>query len=249
MKRSTLQWAFLTLATVTGCNQGTPGGPGTATPPAEQATVGQTDDTFNLSVPLMASTLQQGGKVEVTLGIKRAKNFDQDVALNFVDLPAGVTLDPASPTIKHGDADSKIMIHATDKVIPGDYKVKVTGHPTKGSDAVVEFKLSITDKDTFTLSLPLLSTTVKQGEAQSVSVGIKRDKTFDQDVELMFGELPTGVTMEPAKPMIKRGETEAKFTLTSADDAALGSFDVKVTGHPDQGADATGNLKLTVAAK
>jgi len=249
MKRSTLQWAFLTLATVTGCTQGTPGGPGTASPPAEQATVGQTEDTFNLSVPMMASTLQQGGKVEATLGIKRAKNFEQDVALKFADLPEGVTLEPASPVIKHGDADSKIMIHATDNVIPGDYKVKVTGHPTTGGDAEVEFKLSITDKDTFTLSLPFLSTTVTQGEAQTVSIGIKRDKTFDQDVELRFSELPTGITMEPSNPVIKPGESETKVTLTAADDAALGSFDVKVTGHPDQGADATSDLKLTVAEK
>ena len=241
--------AVLMLVTLAGCNQGTPGGPGTTDAKVEQASYGQTENTFNLSVPMTSSTLQQGGMVPATLGIKRAKNFDQDVTLKFADLPEGVTADPVAPTIKHGDADAKVTFKATDLAKVGEYKVKVVGHPAKGGDAEVEFKLSVSLKDTFSLSLPLLSTTVKQGESQTFAVGIKRDKTFDEDVTLLFGELPTGITMEPAAPVIKRGETEAKVVLTGANDAALGNFDIKVTGHPVQGADAMSDLKLTVAGK
>ena len=54
----------LTLAALTGCVQGEPGGPGTAVAPEKQATVGQTEDTFNLSVPLTSTSLQQGGQTE-----------------------------------------------------------------------------------------------------------------------------------------------------------------------------------------
>ena len=220
MQRTHLNSAVLMLATLAGCNQGTPGGPGTTDANVEQATIGQTDNTFNLSVPMMSSTLQQGGELPVTLGIKRAKNFDQDVTLKFADLPTGISLEPAAPVIKHGDADAKFTMKATDLTKVGEYKVKVTGHPSQGGDAAVEFKLSVAAKDTFSLSLPLLSTTVKQGESQTFAVGIKRDKTFDEDVTLLFGELPTGITMEPAVPIIKRGETETKLVLTGADDAA-----------------------------
>lgn len=157
--------------------------------------------------------------------------------------------DPATPVIKHGDVDTRIALKATDQAKVGDYKIKVVGHPVQGGDATVEFKLTVAPKDTFSLSLPLLSTTVKQGESQTFAVGINRDKTFDEDVSLLFGELPSGISMEPTAPVIKRGETEAKIVLTGTGDAALGNFDIKVTGHPQKGADASSDLKLTVAGK
>ena len=246
MKRLFTGLTMMTLAVLSGCSQGTPGGPGTTDTSAKKPVMGQADDTFNLSVPVMSSSLQQGEKSESTIGIKRAKNFDEDVALTFADVPKGVTIDPASPVIKHGDTDVKIVFHAGDEAALGEFKIKVTGHPAKGGDAKVDFKLAISAKDTFTLSTPRLSTSLKQGETKSVSIGIKRDKTFDQDVALSFGEMPTGVTLEPAAPMIKQGEAETEITLTSADDASLGTFAIKLTGHPATGADATNELKLTV---
>lgn len=240
----------MTLMALSGCNQqGTPGGPGATNTSAKKPVYGQADDTFNLSVPVMSSSLQQGEKLEATVGIKRATNFDEDVSLQFADVPDGVTVEPANPVIKHGDMEAKIMFQAGDEAPLGDFKVKITGHPTKGSDAQIDFKLTIAAKDTFTLSVPRLSTSLKQGESQTVSLGIKRDKKFDQDVALMFGDMPTGVTIKPDSPVIKRAETEAKVTIACADDASLGNFTVKVTGHPTRGANATSDLKFTVAKK
>ncbi len=242
MKNSSAGLLVMMLV-VAGCTQGTPGGPGTT---GKSPTIGQADNTFNLSVPVMSSSLKQGESTEATIGIKRAKNFDEDVTLKFADVPKGVTVDPASPLIKHGDLDAKITFKAADEAPLGDFNVKVSGHPAKGGDAQVEFKLTIAAKDSFTLSLPSLSTTIKQGEMQTVSIGIKRDKTFDQDVALQFGVMPTGVTLEPAAPVIKHGDAELQVTVTAAADAALGNFAVKVTGHPAKGADATNEFKLTV---
>ena len=236
----------LTLAALTGCTQGEPGGPGTAAAPEKQATVGQTDDTFNLSVPLTSTSLQQGGQTEATIAINRAKNFDEDVTLHFADVPQGVTIEPASPAIKHGDENVKVMFKAGDGAALGDFTVKVTGHPTNGSDALVDFKLGVVAMESFSVGLPLLSTTLKQGQSETVSISINRDKTFDQDVTLMFGEMPAGVTVTPADPVIKAGETEAQVTLSAAADAALGDFTVKVAGHPAKGADTTNDLKLSV---
>jgi hypothetical protein len=236
----------MTLATLTGCSQGTPGGPGTT---EKKPAFGQADDTFNLSVPVLSSSVQQGEQTEATVGIERAKNFDEDVALTFADIPKGVTVEPASPVIKHGDTDAKITFKVGDEAPVGDFKVNVTGHPTKGSDAQIAFKLTIAVKDSFTLSTPSLSTSLKQGETQTVVIGIKRDKSFDQDVALTFGDMPTGVTLQPLSPVIKQGDAEVRVTLTGADDASLGNFAIKVTGHPAKGADASNELKLTVAKK
>src|SRR4030095_5234772 len=103
--------------------------------------------------------------------------------------------------------------------------------------------------DTFNLSVPSLSTGIKQGETKSTSIGIKRGTNFDEDVAWTFASMPRGVTLGPASPVIKRGETEAQFALTAADDASLGDFTVAVTGHPTRGADAANEFKITVAKK
>jgi hypothetical protein len=236
----------MTLVALTGCDQGTSGGPGAT---EKKPAFGQSDNTFNLSVPATSSSVQQGEQTEATVGIKRAKNFDEDVALKFADIPKGVTVEPASPVIKHGDTDAKFTFKVGDDAPVGEFKVNVTGHPTTGSDAKIDFKLTIAAKDSFTLSTPVLSTALKQGETRSVTIGIKREKSFAQDVALNFGDMPTGVSLQPLYPVIKSGEADAQVTLTGANDAALGNFSIKVTGHPAAGADASAEINLTVAKK
>lgn len=237
--------AFMGLTGLIGCEQGTPGGMGTT---GEQPMYGQAEDTFNLSVPLTSSSVQQGEVAEAKIGINRAKNFDQDVTLKFADLPKGVTVEPASPQLKSSETDAKITFTAGDEAPVGDFKVKVTGHPTEGADAQVEFKLTIVAKDSFTLSMPKASP-LKQGQTQTVTIGIERDKSFDQDVAISFGDLPNGVTLEPSAPVIKHGETGVQVELALAEDASLGDFTIQVTGHPTEGAEASGEIQLTVVAK
>jgi len=132
--------AVMTLAALTGCSQGTPGGPGTTD---KKPAYGQADDTFNLSVPVMSSSLQQGEQAEATVGIKRAKSFDQEVALKFGDMPTGVTLKPQAPVIKHGEAEAQVTLTAASDAALGNFAIKVTGHPAKGADASNEFKLAV----------------------------------------------------------------------------------------------------------
>jgi hypothetical protein len=91
--------------------------------------------------------------------------------------------------------------------------------------------------------------TLKQGEEQTVLVGIKRDKTFNQDVALKFGEMPKGVTLKPETPVIKHGSAETQVAITAEKDASLGDFGIQVTGHPAKGADASHEFKLTVVVK
>ncbi len=105
-------------------------------------------------------------------------------------------------------------------------------------------------KETFTLSVPLLATSLKQGETKSVDISINRGTNFDADVTLSFSELPTGITVNSTRPAIKHGESKTSITVAAAEDAALGDFVVKVTGQPSKGAvDATSDLKLTVSEK
>jgi hypothetical protein len=52
----------------------------------------------------------------------------------------------ANPLIKHGDTEAKLTFKATDDASLGDFTVKVTGHPTKGSDAANDFKIGVVKK-------------------------------------------------------------------------------------------------------
>ena len=246
MKRFIGIAGLFTVVTLTGCSEGKPGGPGVTDTTVEKPVYGQKEDTFNLSVPMMATSLQQGATMESEVGIERAKNFGEDVSLKFFDLPEGVTVTPDSPIIKHGDENVKIMFTADATAAKGEYKVKVFGHPEKGPDAEIEFKLNIEAMDSFSLSVPLLSTSIKQNETKPVSIGIRRDKTFVSDVTLNFGELPPGITIEPSETVINDGAEDVTFNVTAAADAALGDFTIKIAGHSATGPDASKELKLTV---
>ncbi len=105
------------------------------------------------------------------------------------------------------------------------------------------------DENTFSLSVPVLSTHLKQGEAVSGTITLSRGKNFDEDVALTFSGLPQGVTMEPMNAIIRHGDAEAKVTFQASEDAALGDFTIKVMGHPTHGADAKSEFKLTVDEK
>ncbi len=135
------------LVALTGCSRGTPGGEGvTTTPPHKPPVYGEADNTFNLSAPRLSTTLHQGETKDVSIGIERGKNFDQDVALRVSEGPTGVTIEPASPTIKHGETGAKLTLKAADDASLGDFTVKVIGHPTKGADATIDFKMTVAKK-------------------------------------------------------------------------------------------------------
>jgi hypothetical protein len=155
MKRMLVAAAVVALVGIVGCNNGTPGGPGADKARKQEKEsnakklrdkVSQPEDTFSLSVPTLGVKLKQGESKNVTIGITRGKNFDQDVTLKFEGLPKGVSADPASPAIKHGDKEAKVMFKAADDAALGDFNVTVIGHPTTGPDATSEFKLTVAKK-------------------------------------------------------------------------------------------------------
>jgi uncharacterized membrane protein len=138
--------ACAALLAFTGCDKGTPGGPGATNTTNRGTQFKQGEDTFSLTVPTLSTKLKQGESKVVSVGIKRGKNFDEDVALKFENLPKGLTVDPATPTIKHGDTEVKVTVKAADDAAVGDFTVAVKGHPEKGSEATQELKVTVQAK-------------------------------------------------------------------------------------------------------
>jgi len=99
MKRSSagVLATVMGMVAFTGCSQAVPGGPGVTTPTQKPPAYGEVDRTFNLTVPHMSTTIHQGETKEVSIGIERGKNFEEDVTLEFADGPKGVTLRAYAP--------------------------------------------------------------------------------------------------------------------------------------------------------
>jgi uncharacterized membrane protein len=130
-----------------GCaDKGSPGGPGVTKDKTTQKTVGQAEETFSLKPPATSTTIKQGESKEITIGMKRGKNFSENVALSFNDLPKGVTIEPSKPTIDGGKDEVKVTVKADDNADIGDHVVKVSGHPSSGPDATNELKLKVEKK-------------------------------------------------------------------------------------------------------
>ena len=152
----------LALILVCGCDNGTAGGKGappvkpttttatpgdTSTPAAAKPLIGEAKETFKITLPTLSTSVTQNETVNVTIGISRGTNFDDDVTLTFGKLPEGVTLEPAQPMIPHGNTEIKISVKAAADAAVGDFTVSVSGTPAKGgANAENELKLSIKEK-------------------------------------------------------------------------------------------------------
>jgi hypothetical protein len=132
----------MAVVALVGCGgKDTAGGPGATNPTGKKPLYGQAENTFNLTAP--STSIKQGETKAVSIGIRRGTNFQEDVTLKFADVPQGVTLDPASPVIKHGETETKVTLKAAADASLGAFTIKVTGHPTKGGDASHEFKITV----------------------------------------------------------------------------------------------------------
>jgi hypothetical protein len=131
------------LLALPACQTGTTGGPG-ASDVRNEPLVGRPDESFNLQ--RTKAELRQGETKSVAIAIDRTRDFDDDVTLDVEGLPRGLTIDNKHPVIKHGDAEARFMLTAADDASLGDFTLKVTGHPTKGTDAMNELKVTVDRK-------------------------------------------------------------------------------------------------------
>lgn len=202
-------WGVILVAAITvfgGCNQGTSGGPGAAEPPVKE-TMGQTDDTFSLTLPSLA--LNQGETKTVSVGIKRGDNFSEDVALKLSGLPTGVTFTPATPAISRDITDMELVVSAANDAALGDFTVKVTGHPTKGADAVTEMKISVAKVDTVDTANAAADAATAKWNEYTTAMQAQMDQLSAKYMELQKSAAEaTGEAKVEADKMIAEAKTK-----------------------------------------
>jgi uncharacterized membrane protein len=91
------------------------------------------------------------------------------------------------------------------------------------------------ENEGFAIRVPTFTTEVKQGEIQVVTVSLKRDSLFKQDVTLQV-RAARGISVEPSSVTVKASEKpDVQFQIAAPKDAALGEYPVVVKGTPETG--------------
>jgi uncharacterized membrane protein len=98
----------------------------------------------------------------------------------------------------------------------------------------------------FKIATPTFTTDVKQGDRQTVTVSLKRDKYFKQDVTL-HATATNGIIVEPTKIVIKASESpDVQFQIKAPKDAALGEYKIVVKATPETGNPTTTDFTVKV---
>jgi len=109
---------------------------------------------------------------------------------------------------------------------------------------------SVAKGEGFYISVPTFDTKVKQGETQAVTIKLQRGDSFKQDVTLQIklskGE---GISIDPAKVTIKASDKpDTQIKIMVPKDAALGEYNISVTGTPATGEPTSVEFKVKVIA-
>jgi uncharacterized membrane protein len=100
--------------------------------------------------------------------------------------------------------------------------------------------------ETFTIKAPALTTTIKQGDRQTVTLTLDRGSNFKQDVTL-DADAPKGLTVTLDPKTVKASDSgTVAATVAAAKNAAVGDHEVKVTGKPKSGSETSVTFKVKV---
>jgi uncharacterized membrane protein len=101
--------------------------------------------------------------------------------------------------------------------------------------------------ETFRISAPATTTTLKQGEKKEIDVTVDRSSDFKQDVTLAF-KGDSGVTVAPSSATVKASDkdTKVKVTVAAEKDAPIGEATIHVTARPQTGESTQADFKVNV---
>jgi uncharacterized membrane protein len=101
--------------------------------------------------------------------------------------------------------------------------------------------------ETFRVSAPATTTTVKQGEKKEIDVTVDRSNDFKQDVTLAF-KGDKGVTVTPSSATVKASDkdTKVKVAVAADKDAPIGEATIHVTATPQTGDATQADFKINV---
>lgn len=105
--------------------------------------------------------------------------------------------------------------------------------------------------NTFKLSAPTISTTVKQGETRNIDVDVSHGNDFKDDLtfEVAKDSVPKGVEASLSKDKIPATEKKVVLMVKAAADATLGEGKIRVNAKPGTGNATSVEVPVKIEAK
>ena len=143
MNRQIATLALALILTTTGCDKGNTSSD-QGTKQKEEPTEDRLNSNgFKLITP--STTIAQGEKALLTIGIERGPSFSEDIALTFGSIPQGVTIDPLQTVFKITNNEETVLIGAAKDATLGDFTINVIAKPARQREETIE-PLKITVK-------------------------------------------------------------------------------------------------------
>jgi len=87
----------------------------------------------------------------------------------------------------------------------------------------------------FKIVTPPVTTTIKQGETQGVTVNLHRGDNFKRDVTLAISATAS-ISVDPTQALVRGSEkADVNLRITAARDANLGEYKIYIKGTPETG--------------
>jgi uncharacterized membrane protein len=192
---------------------------------------------FTVSGPSMRTSIRRGDTQTVTLKLNRGKDFKENVTLK-AEPPTGVEAVLSQTTVKPDDkGEVSLKITATDSASLGDHDVRVSAKPGTGSATAVEVPIKVEERAEavkLSLSGPLTTTKIKQGDTETISLTLKHVDRLNGSAKMQAVPGDKGVTAEFTNPTVKSSDSGTLSLKVTADrNATPGEYTIHVTGTPD----------------
>jgi hypothetical protein len=189
-------------------------------------------------------SVAQGTSGTVTVNLARGGGFAGAVSLTAENLPAGVTVAPA--TIAAGATSATLSVSAAAGASPGTSNITIRATAAGVADVQATLALTVTQASGYTLALTPSSVSVQQGAGGSATVNLTRTGGFAGAVALSATGAPSGMTVT-FSPASVTGSTSTLNVATTAS-VPVGTHTVTVRGTASGLPDVTTALNVTVTS-
>lgn len=200
--------------------------------------------SMSLAVSPPGLEVARGSTGTLAVNVTRGGGFAGAVNLTAENLPAGVTIAPA--TLAAGATSTSLTIGVSAAAALTTTTVTIRAAATGVGDATATFSLTVTQLPGYTLSLSPASIGVPAGGSGGATVNIGRETGFTDAVALSASGAPAGMTVA-FNPSSATGN-QATLTVTATAAVATGTYPITVRGSAPSLADRTATLSVQVTA-
>jgi DNA-binding beta-propeller fold protein YncE len=189
----------------------------------------QTPADFSISVSPGSLSLPAGSSSTFQLTLTPSGGFSGFATVQVSNLPAGITLTPASPFSVAASSSQSVTVSVASTVSAASYTVDFTA--TSGSlshSTSANFFVLAPVNPGYSLMVNPTSLILRPGAQGTFQLSMQPSGGFAGDVEVQFSGLPSGVTTNPVGPFALGSSQPAAITVATSGDISDGSYNLQI---------------------